>query len=355
MSLHLKKLIPFFLIGTLFFTCSQNKLATVDKLFKPYTGKVPGASMMIIKDSHPLLVKSYGLANVEENIPVEPASNFRLASFTKQFTAMCIMQLAEKGELDYEQKLTDIFPDFPAYGKNITIRNILNHTSGLIDYEPLIPDTATIQVLDRDVLNMMKAQDSTYFEPGMEYRYSNSGYAVLAMIIEKVSGKTFAQYLKENIFDPLGMANTVAYEKGISTVPNRAFGYAEENGVMTPKDQSLTSAVLGDGGIYSSVNDLIKWDQALYTDKLVSFESLEQAFTPGSLKTGEKLDYGFGWRIDEYKGHHRIHHTGSTCGFATIIQRFPDDSFTIIILTNRAEPPLTDIANKLADMYLIHP
>lgn len=337
------------------FACTPNKLATVDKLFKPYTGEVPGASMMIIKDGQPFMVKSFGFAEVEKNIPVEPANNFRLASFTKQFTAMCIMQLAEKGKLNYEQKLTDIFPGFPEYGKNITIRNILNHTSGLIDYEPLIPDTATIQVLDSDVLEMMKAQDSTYFEPGTEYRYSNSGYAVLAMIIEKISGKSFAQYLKENIFDPLGMTNTVAYEKGISTVPSRAFGYAEENGVMGPKDQSLTSAVLGDGGIYSSVNDLIKWDQALYTDKLVSFGSLEQAFTPGSLKNGAKLDYGFGWRIDEYKGHRRIHHTGSTCGFATIIQRFPDDAFTIIILTNRAEPPLTDIANTLVDMYLIHP
>ncbi|MFZ5517294.1 MAG: serine hydrolase domain-containing protein [Candidatus Zhuqueibacterota bacterium] len=333
--------------------CSSRKLAVVETLFQPYTGKTPGASVMVIQQGQPILTKSFGLAHVEDNVPVEPATNFRLASFTKQFTAMCIMQLAEQGALSYDQHLTDIFPDFPDYGKQITIRQILNHTSGLIDYESLIPDTATIQVLDRDVLAMMKAQDSTYFSPGAQYRYSNSGYAVLAMIVEKISGQRFAEYLKQHIFDPAGMTQSVALEAGISTAPHRAFGYAAEDGVLVPRDQSLTSAVLGDGGIYSSVVDLFKWDQVLYTEKLVTSESLQRAFTPGSLQNGEKLEYGFGWRIDEYKGHRRVHHTGGTCGFATIIQRYPDDHFSIIILTNRAEPALNQTADALADLYLI--
>jgi len=334
--------------------CSTDTETKVYRLFKNYsTEDAPGAALLIIKHGAPILTKTYGLAHVENKIPVKSRTNFRLASFTKQFTAMCIMMLQEQRKLDFDQTLAEIFPKFPEYGKEITIRQILHHTSGLIDYESLIPDTATIQVLDRDVLKMMMEQDSTYFPPGTEYRYSNSGYAVLAMIVETISGQSFADFLKINIFDPLDMKNTVAYEKGISEVTYRAFGYADEDGKFVPKDQSLTSAVLGDGGIYSSLDDLFKWNQALYTEKLVKFESLQQAFTVGVLNNGEGLDYGFGWRIDEYRGHRRVHHTGQSCGFTTIIQRFPEDKFTIIILTNRDKPMLTELANRLADLYLI--
>lgn len=335
------------------FDCSPDKASKIDRLFKIYSGDVPGAALMIIKDGKPILTRCYGLADVARKIPVETRTNFRLASFTKQFTAICIMMLQERGRLSYDLTLNDIFPDYPDYGKAITIRNLLNHTSGLIDYESLIPDTATIQVLDRDILRMIMGQDSTYFPPDAQYRYSNSGYALLAMIVEKLSGRSFTQFLKDNIFDPLGMTNTLAYEQGISEVNFRAFGYANENGKLVFKDQSLTSAVLGDGGIYSSVEDLFKWDQALYTDKLVSFATLEQAFTPGILSDGTRLDYGFGWRIDQYRGLKRVHHTGQSCGFATIIQRYPAQKFSIIILTNRNEPMLMELANRLADLFLI--
>jgi CubicO group peptidase (beta-lactamase class C family) len=217
----------------------------------------------------------------------------------------------------------------------------------------LVPETATIQVLDKDVLKLMMTQDSTYFTPGSNYRYSNSGYAVLAMIIEKISGKSFAQYLKENIFDPLGMINTVAFEKRKSEVNYRAYGYAKEHEQFVFKDQSLYSAVLGDGGIYSSVEDLYKWDQTLYTNNLLELNSLDKAFTPGILANGDTLDYGFGWRIDEYKSHRRVHHTGSTSGFRNVIQRYPDDKFTVIILTNRAEPDVAELAEKLTDLFLL--
>lgn len=341
----------FFLLFVSFF-CGIDNQSKIDQLFKIYKGNVPGAALMIIKDGKPLLTKTYGLADVDKQIPVETRTNFRLASFTKQFTALCIMMLEEQGKLSYDQTLNDIFPEFPAYGKQITIRHLLHHTSGLIDYESLIPDTATIQVVDKDVLHLMMQQDSTYFPPGAKYQYSNSGYAVLAMIVKRVSGQRFAQFLKENIFDPLGMTKTVAYENGISEVEHRAFGYANENGKLVFKDQSLTSAVLGDGGIYSSVADLFQWDQALYTDKLVRLETLNQAFTMGVLNDGTKLDYGFGWRVDEYRGLKRMHHTGQTCGFTTIIQRYPAQKFSIIILTNRNEPMLMELADRLTDLFL---
>ena len=340
-------LITLIMISTMsIFSCSKDY--KTDRFFKIYNGNtVPGAALMIIHKGQKIVVKTYGMANLEDSISVTRYTNFRLASVTKQFTAMCIMILKERGKLDYNYTLKNIFPKFPDYGREITIKNLLQHTSGLIAYEDLIPDTSTKQVLDKDVLQMMIQVDSTYFTPGTDYRYSNSGYTVLAMIVEKTSGKSFAEFLKEEIFTPLNMKNTVAFENGISEVENRAYGYTVESDSVRFSDQSTTSAVLGDGGIYTSIEDLYKWDQALYSEILVTSETLQKAFTP-ALK-----NYGFGWRIDEYKGRFRVHHTGSTCGFRTIIQRFPLDEFTVIILTNRRDPSVDKLADKLTDMYLI--
>jgi len=322
------------LFGVMFvmISCQEGPETKIDRLLAEYSGDRPGASVTVIKDGIPVFRKGFGMARLEEMKAVAPETNFRLASVTKQFTAMAIMILEEQGKLAYEQRLTEIFPDFPEYGSSITVRNLLQHTSGLLDYESLIPDTATVQVRDADVLDMMKKVDSTYFDPGKHYRYSNSGYAVLAMIIEKTSGITFARFLKKYIFVPLGMRRSVAFEKGISEVQNRAFGYTVENDTITFSDQSITSAVLGDGGIYSSVNDLFKWDQALYTEQLVSAQTLERMFTPGF------GDYGYGWFIDnlEVDGqmHRQVWHYGAYLGYHSYSARLVDDKVTIILLLN---------------------
>lgn len=333
--------------------CANRKLHQVDELFRAYSGQVPGAALMVIRHGRPIVIRCYGLAHLERREPVRQCTNFRLASVSKQFTAMCIMILVERGLLRYDQTLRQVFPAFPPYGEGITIDHLLHHTSGLIDYESLLPDTMTRQVSDADVLRMMMAQDSTYFPPGSEFRYSNSGYAVLAMVVEKVSGQHFADFIRDNVFLPLGMAGTVAYDRGGPEVPCRAFGYrvVDDSGFVF-KDQSTTSAVLGDGGIYSSLRDLFLWDQALYTRRLVSAATLEQAFTPGLLSDGTSTSYGHGWRLDTYRGHRRMHHTGSTCGFATVIQRYPDDRFTVIVLTNRNEPSLMETAERVTDLFL---
>lgn len=330
----------------------MNPTERVDRLFAGYAGTQPGAAVLVIRNGAPVFKQAYGLANLETNLPVETQTNFRLASVSKQFTAMCIMLLVERGKLTYETSLQEVFPGFPSYGRGLTVRHLLQHTSGLIDYEDLIPDTATVQVLDRDVLGMMQAQNSTYFKPGEKFRYSNSGYAVLAMIVEKLSGQSFAQFLAQNIFVPAGMKNTIAYEQGVSEVAHRAMGYRVENGSAIFSDQSLTSAVLGDGGIYSSVEDLFKWDRILYTNQLVSAATLAQAFTPGTLNDGTKTTYGFGWFVEEYRGHQRVRHSGSTCGFRNELQRYPEDKLTVIILTNRAEPEVVELANQVADVFL---
>jgi CubicO group peptidase (beta-lactamase class C family) len=326
----------------------------IDELFHDYDQPdVPGASVMVIRGGKILLAKSYGLADVEAKTPCAPDTDFRLASVTKQFTAMAVMILADEGKLSLDDPITKFFPEFPGYGKDITVRHLLNHTSGLPDYEDLIPEQTSIPVLDINVLRLVEQQSKTYFPPGTQFRYSNTGFALLALIVEKVSGRTFASFLDRKIFTPLKMTRTLAYEQGLSVVPNRAYGYSQKDGTFSRTDQSLTSSVLGDGGIYSSVNDLFKWDQALYTTKLVSRKMLKEAFTPGkATRHGKDLDYGFGWFLSDYRGLREIAHSGETRGFRTQIVRLPEKKFTVIILTNRSEPGLGEIAHRIVDLYL---
>ena len=237
--------------------------AEVDGLFADFNRPgVPGASMMAIRDGKAVCRRAYGMADLEAGTAATTATNYRLASVTKQFTAMAILMLMERGRLSLDDPLTKFFPDYPAYGKAITVRQMLTHTSGLLAYEDLVPPGRTAQLHDRDVLDLLKLQDHTYFAPGSQYRYSNTEYAHLALIVEKASGMSFASFLKKNIFEPLGMRGTVAFEEGISTVPHRAYGYSRKGGGFERTDQSVTSAVLGDGGIYSSVEDLFQIGRA---------------------------------------------------------------------------------------------
>ena len=327
----------------------------IDSLFSKYALPNPGAALEIISDGKVILRKGFGYANVEEKIPINSETNFRLASMTKQFTATAILQLIERGKLKFNDKLTEIFPGFPQYGENITIKNLLNHTSGLIDYEDLIPDTATIQVTDQDALQSMMNQDSTYFEPGTKWKYSNTGYALLSLIAAKISGKSFPEFLKENIFMPLQMNTTVAHVEGKDVIEKRAFGYDSTDSGWVRHDQSLTSAVLGDGGIYSNLDDLYKWDQSLYSYVILNKKYRTASMTRGELKNGEPIDYGYGWRLTNYRNNEVVYHTGSTQGFRNIIYRIPSKKFTVIILTNRntaGEFVTKGLAEKVTDIYL---
>ena len=326
----------------------------IDALFADFNRPdAPGASVTVIQKGKVLLAKGYGLANVEEKIPCTPETNFRLASLTKQFTAMSILILADRKKLSLDESLVDFFPEFPSYGKQITVRHLLSHTSGLVDYEDVIPAGTTIPVLDRDVLRLLLKQDKTYFPAGSKFRYSNSGYSLLSLIVEVRSGMPFAQFLKKNIFQPLKMEQSLAYEQGFAIIPKRAYGYSSVGQGFTRTDQSLTSSVLGDGGIYTSISDLFKWDQALYTGKLVSAKSLKLAFTPGALPTDfPSSRYGFGWYIGEYRGLKEIWHYGETRGFTTRIARFPEKKFTLVILTNRNDAKISELPHKITDLVL---
>jgi len=347
---------------------AQVRSDQIDAIFTPLkSSNAPGAAVLVVRDGKPVFKSGYGIADLRTLHPIDSETNFRLASFTKQFTATCIMLLVHDGRLDYDDHLTDIFPEFPAYGKSITVRNLLNHTSGLPDYEDILmkqyPHTADEkipQILDAGVLKLLEQQTAGQFPPGSKWQYSNSGYAVLAMIVEKISGKPFGQFLRDRIFAPLNMNSTLAYEKGKNEVPRRAFGHTKQrDGNWRETDQSPTSAVLGDGGIYSSIDDLEKWDRALREHTLLSEADMVPALTPvqttsgaAKFQSGKAVSYGFGWFLDPYEGHRRMYHDGETVGFRTTIQRFPHDNLTILVLANRTDVDPKALALKVADVYL---
>jgi CubicO group peptidase (beta-lactamase class C family) len=363
------------LLGLTLGSAVANSQVSPDQIYAVFANleskKAPGAAVLVVNHGQVVFQSGYGVTDLRTLNKIDAHTNFRLASFTKQFTAACIMLLARDGKLHYDDHLTDFFPEFPAYGKSITVRNLLNHTSGLEDYDDLLmkqyPDTPPEkipQIHDAGVLQLLEQQNATKFPPGSQWEYSNSGYAVLAMIVEKVSGKPFGQFLQERIFTPLKMKDTLAYESGKNEVLHRAYGHTKKDdtkkdGEWSQTDQSPTSAVLGDGGIYSSIDDLAKWDRALREHTLLSKAEMQPALTPvqpsagpAKFPDGSTLSYGFGWFLDPYRGHKRMSHDGSTIGFLTTIQRFPEDELTIIVLANRTDIDPEHLAFKVADLYL---
>ncbi|HEX8438097.1 serine hydrolase domain-containing protein [Archangium sp.] len=328
-------------------------LRAVDPLFAAYDSpEGPGASVVVIHQGQVVLSRAWGLADLDARTRATPETQYRLASLTKQFTAMATLLLVEEGRLRYDDRVVDVLPGFPAYLREVRVRHLLQHTSGIWDYEAFVPDTQTVQVKDRDVLGLLSRADRTYFPPGTAVRYSNSGYAVLALLVEHVGGMPFARFLHERIFTPLGMRSTVAHEEGISTVARRAYGYVADANGFRPRDQSPTSAVLGDGGIYSSVAELVAWDAALDAHTLVPEATQRLAWTPATLPDGTSSRYGFGWFLDEDAGRVRLSHHGETCGFTNAIVKYPEQRLTVIVLTNRAGGEPWRLAQRLADLWL---
>ena len=319
--------------------------AGIDGLMQRYDGRVPGAAVLVLKDGQPVFRRGYGLAVVEDGTPVSPATNFRLASVSKQFTAAAILLLAEDGRLSIDDPLKKWLPGLPAVADAMTLRQLLSHTSGLLDYEDLMDPADTRQVHDIDVLHLLQKENRTYFAPGSSYRYSNSGYALLALVVGKASGNDFASFLRQRIFLPLGMTATFAHQDGVDEVPNRAYGYSQIDGHWQRTDQSTTSAVLGDGGIYSSIDDLAKWDAALYDERLLRRASLQQAFSAATATPEPDVPhYGFGWRING----DALWHSGESIGFRNVIVRYPKQKLTVVVLSNRNDPEPYALALQIA-------
>jgi len=351
----------------------------LDELFSTVTSPdAPGLAVLARQNGKTVFERGYGVGELRLKARIDPRSNFRLASFTKQFTAMAIMLLVHERKLRYDETLTDVFPDFPDYGKAITVRNLLNHVSGLPDYEELMEAAEKAggsmwspekQIQDDEVLKLLEKERSGKFAPGTSWSYSNSGYVVLGLIVAKASGRTYGEFLRERIFAPLQMNYTIVYQEGKNELANRAFGHSKENDRFKETDQSSTSATLGDGGIYSNLEDLAKWDDALRNHTLLSETEMQPALTPvklndgsephwpkepngDNLHPGKPVSYGFGWFLDPYSGQARMWHTGSTMGFRTVIERLPGENLTIIVLSNRTDLDPEKLALQAADLFL---
>jgi CubicO group peptidase (beta-lactamase class C family) len=349
----------------------------VDSIFAPLADKgSPGLAVLVQKDGRVIFRGGYGVRDLRTLDKIDAETNFRLASFTKQFTAMAVMLLVHDGKLQYDEKLSDVFPDFPAYGRSVTVRHLLTHTAGLPDYEELMEVaekakgttwTETHQIQDGEVLTLLKQQTHGKFAPGTSWSYSNSGYVVLGLVVAKVAGEPFGQFLRRRIFEPLEMRNTLAYIKGRNSPPNRAYGHSKEGDKFVETDQSSTSATLGDGGVYSNLVDLAKWDKALGNGVLLSREEMKPGLAAVKLVDGSEprwpsqpsddnlnpskpVSYGFGWFLDPYKGRARMWHSGSTRGFRTVIERFTEERLTIIILCNRTDLDPNALALRVADI-----
>src|SRR5437660_299720 len=291
-----------FSLGTAARLPAQSSETSIDKkidaVFSGVTSPdAPGLAALVRKNSRTVFERAYGVRDLRTKAKIDAHTNFRLASFTKQFTAMAIMLLVHDGKLRYDETLPEIFPDFPAFGKTISIHNMLNHTSGLPDYEDLMDAaekskgtiwTPEKQIQDAEVLELLKKETNGKFAPGTSWSYSNSGYVVLGLIVAKVSGHTYGEFLQTRIFAPLKMNHTIAFQKGKNEAVNRAFGHSKEGDAFKETDQSATSATFGDGGIYSNLEDLTKWDDALRNHALLSEKEFQPALTPAKLADGSR-------------------------------------------------------------------
>lgn len=300
-------------------------------------------SVLVARDGVPLFDKGYGLASYELNVPNTPQTVFNIASLTKQFTAMAIMQLQEQKKLVVGDPICRYLDDCPAAWQPITIRHLLTHSSGIPNYSslPRWDEDLGLKKYRRDELVDLFRNLPLQSIPGEKYKYSNSGYFLLGLIIERASGQTYGKFLRERIFMPLNMKNS-AFDNSRALVLGRATGYYSRGTSFVTAPYVDPSTTYADGGITSTTADLLRWDQALYTKKLVSRQSIDEMFTP------YKGGYGFGWQIGERFGRQKIDHSGSLSGFSSYILRFPADRLTVIVLSNSDKTSAGKAAMNLA-------
>lgn len=348
----LTKLTLICLFLTCLFSCEENTKTEIN-VYAEFINEmnelgIQTGNILVYKNGEIVYKNADGLRNIKTKDPLTLNSQFRLASVSKQFTGMSIMKLKEMGKLEYDQNVNTILPDFPY--ANITVRHLLNHISGITDYERLIDenwkpeDTTKIYILGNDeiIKEFYKVNPELDFQPGEKWEYSNTGYLFLASIVEKISGKHFRDFLKETIFEPLQMNNTVLYKYQIdpdSTMPNRVFGYkvALNQVDLITNDYNIVNDVRGDGGIYSTLEDLYKWNQALVNYTIIPKSYLDEAWTPGVLNNGEPTTYGFGWGIRSKPNEPKVvNHSGGWVGFVTFLHNEVDVNDGLILLTNNS-------------------
>jgi len=311
---------------------------------------IPGLTLLVSRSGKPIRTEGYGLSNLELNVPAKPESIFQSGSVGKQFTATAVMMLVEAGKVRLEDPLTKYFPKAPASWNQVTVRELLSHTAGFTDYPKDFDERK--DYTEEELLEIVEAIPLAY-PPGTSWSYSNLGYLTLGILIHKVTGQFYGDFLQQRIFRPLDMSTTRIINEA-DIIPNRSAGYRLVNGEVKNQEwvAPLTNTT-ADGSLYFSILDLAKWDAALYTEKLLKRSSLAQMWTVTPLHDGKPNSghYGYGWFIEVNDGHRVIEHEGQWQGFETQISRYVDDELTVVVLTNLAEAKPDRIAHGVASIY----
>ena len=328
----------------------------VDAIFADYDRTTsPGCSLGVIRDGALIYTRGYGMANLEYGIALSPSSVFRTASVGKQFTAMAIAILDEQGVLSLDDPLSRFFPEFPSWAEEITVRHLVHHTSGIRDYLTLawlagMGDEA--YYTDEYALDLLSRQDRLNFSPGDDHLYSNSGYLLLAHIVKRATDQTLREWAAENMFGPLGMHDSHFHDDHTAIVPNRADGYAPtEDGYRI---SMTTLDMVGDGGVYTTVEDFLLWDRNFYENRLGKGgpDLIETVTTPGTLNHDAPMTYAFGLDVEEYRGLPSVSHGGAFVGFRTDTLRFPEQRFSVVVYCNRADADPSALTREVAALYL---
>jgi CubicO group peptidase (beta-lactamase class C family) len=343
-----------FLIVSLSTVFPDEKTDKVDALFARWDTKdSPGCALAVVQNGRIIYKRGYGMANLELGVPITPQSVFYIGSVSKQFVAACIGLLFLQDKLNLDDDIRKYVPKIPDYETPITVQNLIHHTSGLRDYLTLLGiasiDFGTYH--EQDVLELIMRQKELNFRPGDEYLYSNSGYFMLSVIVHRASGKTLREFADEHIFKPLGMKNSRFHDDYTQLIKNRATGYFPA-GKGQYKNFISTFDNVGSGGLFTSVEDLFFWDQNFYHHKVGGGELYDLMHTKGTLNSGEQLDYAFAIDIGSYKGLRTVEHGGALGGYRAALTRFPDQSFSVILLANLSSFNPSDLAHKVADIYL---
>jgi D-alanyl-D-alanine carboxypeptidase len=326
----------------------------VDDIVKAHLkkSKAPAASFAVIRNGKVVKSAGYGLANVEHKVPATKKTVYQLGSITKQFTAVAVMMLVEAGKLNVDEAVSNILADLPASWSGVTVRHLLTHTSGITGYTSL-PNFQSMERKDVTHAEVIKSVASLplEFKPGEKWNYSNTGYYLLGMIIEKLSAKGYSGYLQEKIFGPLGMSSTRTNDLS-AIIPNRAAGYTRRGEEVRIAPMISMSWPFSAGVLVSTVTDMAKWDAAVGTDKLLKKSSWDMVWTPVRLNDGSTHPYGFGWAVESENGHRRIEHGGGIPGFTTDMARYPDDGLTVVVLTNSDANNPGQLLKEIAQSYV---
>ena len=328
----------------------------VDQLLSDkYQSDKPGAVALVAKNGDILFKKAYGIANMELEIPMNVDNVFKIGSITKQFTAVSILMLREQGLLKLSDSINNYIEDYPSHEKDITIHHLLNHTSGIKSYTsmPSFMSEARTDLSPLELIEVFK-NETMEFEPGEQWSYNNSAYIILGYIIEKISGLSYAQYIEQNIFEPLEMKNSY-YGSHSKIIPNRASGYQPDQDGYRNADYLSMTLPYAAGSLMSSVDDLLKWQRAIHNNTLISEETKTLAFTDTKLNDGSSTYYGYGWSIDEINGTPTIEHGGGIFGYTCYAVYVPSEDLYCVVLSNSNGNSPTDITVEIAAQYLGSP